>query len=271
MTDKLNIIGKLASYYSNTPVIRSLLQLVPSWGAADEFLQQRANEIRSERLRTFFDELAEGKYEITEDLIQSEDFLHFYFCTLRAVLNTRQREKIRLLARLLNSSLSPDISGTSDEYEELLSILESITFREFEVIYDLYNLELQHPRAGQEGDLQTTMRYWKAFKQIAFSKYGIAENTLSPFMAKLERTGLYLRITARLTNYPGDAGRTTPLLDRLLEFVREKEALRRIEWVAGLMYDGTPSLNRRFSHRYEPCRSFWCCTWHCLPVGGYVC
>ena len=84
----LTVIGKLAEYYNNKPTIRSLLQIVPGWGSADTLLQERANEIRSERMRTFFDELAAGKQELTDNLINSEDFLHSYFCTLKAALNT---------------------------------------------------------------------------------------------------------------------------------------------------------------------------------------
>jgi len=42
-------------------------------------------------------------------------------------------------------------------------------------------------------------------------------------MAKMERTGLYLRITGNYLDYLGDIGRTTPLFARLLQFVSDKE------------------------------------------------
>lgn len=65
------------------PVIRSLIQLIP-YGvgtAFDVFIVYKIQEIRKERLRTFFDELGAGKIELTKNLIESEDFLH-YFATL---------------------------------------------------------------------------------------------------------------------------------------------------------------------------------------------
>ena len=216
-----NVVGKLAVYYSNKPVIRSLLQLIPNWGAADELLQHRANEIKNERLRTFFDELAMGQHELTEELVQTEDFLHSYFCTLKAVLNTRHREKIRLMAQLLDSSLTPLMNSTTDEFEELLAVLEAISFREFLALKDLRGFELRHPPTGasEENELGVAMRYWDQFKNAACERYDIPKESFAAFMAKLERTGLYLRITGMYYDYEGNIGRTTPLLARLLEFI----------------------------------------------------
>jgi len=220
MAEELNVVGKLAAQYGKKPVIRSLLQLIPGWGTADTLLQHRADEIRTDRMRTFFDELADGRQELTDDLVQSEDFLHCYFCTLRAVLNTRQRDKIRLLAKLLDSSIAPDMHHTTDEYEELLAVLENITLREFGVLCDLRIHELRNPKTGAENELQNAWRYWDRFKEESLQKFGIPEESFNAFMAKLERTGLYLRITGGFMDYTGDVGKTTLLLGRLLQFVR---------------------------------------------------
>ncbi len=219
MTTELNVVGKLASRYGQKPMIRSLLQLIPGWGSADTLLQQRADEIRTDRMRTFFDELADGRRELTEEVVQSEDFLHSYFCTLRAALNTRQRDKIRLLARLLDSSLAPERNSTTDEYEELLNVVDSITLREFDVLCDLRVHELRNPRSEEQNELQNAWLYWETFKAESIRKFGIPIDAFTAFMAKLERTGLYLRITGGYVDYNGDVGRTTPLLARLLEFV----------------------------------------------------
>lgn len=220
----MNIVARLSTHYDGKPVIRSLLQLVPGWGAADTLLQTRANEIRNERLKVFFDELAGGKHELTDELVQTEDFLHSYFCTLRAVLNTRQREKIKLLAQLLDSSLTPSIDSTTDEFEELLAVLEAVSLREFLVLKDLRGFELQHHPTGEETDLQIATKYWDQFKDMALEKYDIPNEGFAAFMAKLERTGLYLRITGMYYDYEGNVGRTTPLFARLLEFVSNSSA-----------------------------------------------
>lgn len=218
------MVGVLAERYSKKPAIRSLLHLIPGWGAADTLLQYRADEIRKDRARTFFDELSEGKHEITDELIEKEDFLHSYFATLRAILNTRQREKIRLFARLLNSSLAPTFGPTTDEYEEFLSVLEATTLREFAVLRDLRTYELKHVRTAEENELQNAWKFWDQFKSSSVRTYGIPDEAFPAFMAKLEWTGLYLRITGGYMDYGGDIGRTTPLFARLLELVSDSRA-----------------------------------------------
>ena len=221
MDNKLSVVGKLSEYYSENPIVRSLLQLVPGWGSADTLLQERANQIRSERLKALFNELAEGKHELTEELIQSEDFLHGYFCTLRAVINTRHKEKIRLFARLLRNSVSGDAGYNPDEYDELVSILYLLSLREFKALLLLHNLEAQYPRKSDENDLQNTLTYWKEFQYEITKSFGIPMKYFAAFMAKIERTGLYLRITGNYYDYNGDVGRTTDLFTRLLEYVQE--------------------------------------------------
>jgi len=227
----LNIVGELSNYYSDKPVIRSLLQLVPGWSSADTLLQQRASEIRSERMRAFFNELAAGKHELTEELIKTDDFLHCFFCTLRAALNTRQVEKIKMMARLLDSSLSPDIDTSTDEYEELLSILDSISLREFNALIILFRLEQSNPQ--KEGHAQRAERgsqeewshvksYWDTFRSKVISSLNVPENSFRDFMAKMERTGLYFRIFGGPVGYTGNYGRTTSLFTRLIQFIDQE-------------------------------------------------
>jgi hypothetical protein len=159
--------------------------------------------------------LAQGKRELTDDLIQTEDFLHAYFCTLRAALNCRQREKIKNLARLLVSSLDPSLQVSSDEHEELLTILDEITLREFAILSDLRNRELGHPWKEEDNALTHAWKYWSEFKTATVETYGVPAESFNAFMARLERTGLYLRITGAYLDYSGDIGATTPLLARL--------------------------------------------------------
>jgi hypothetical protein len=220
----LNFVAELSKHYGDKPIIRSLLQLIPGWGTADTLLQQRANEIRADRMRIFFDELANGRHELTDELINSEDFLHCYFSTLRAVMNTRQRDKIRMLARLLDSSLSDRLATNTDEYEELLTILDVISLREFRALTLLYNFEQNNPKQKEQNELQNILSYWASFESQVVSSLGISEEAFPAFMAKMERTGLYLRLTGGFFDYTGDKGRTTALLSRLLQFIKKNEA-----------------------------------------------
>ena len=98
----------LLERYDGNRVIRGLIQLVPLGfgGAADVSLVLTLEKIREERTREFFDELGKGNIIVDSSLLESEDFLHCYFATVKYALNSRRREKIKMFARLLKSSVT---------------------------------------------------------------------------------------------------------------------------------------------------------------------
>lgn len=158
--NRLNFIGQLSLIYEKSPKTKALLQLLPSWGAADTLLQQRADEIKQERLKTFFDELKNGECELTEELIESEDFLHCYFITVKAALNTRRREKIKMFARLLRSVTNSSVLSSIDDYEDYLSILDELSFRELQVLSILDRYEKEY---SVEEDKNLIKQYFGQF------------------------------------------------------------------------------------------------------------
>ena len=97
---QINSIGTISEKYASHPVIRALLQLLPWWGPTDTLLQHRAAEVQSLKLHAFFDELAQGEKELTDDVVRSHQFLHCYFSTLSAALHSRRKEKVEMFARL---------------------------------------------------------------------------------------------------------------------------------------------------------------------------
>ena len=203
----MNLIGKLSVKYSEKPSIRSLLQLLPGWGSADELLQQRANEIREERVRTFFDELASLEHELTEELINSENFLHCYFSTMKAVIGTRRREKIQILANLFkNSTIIRQIDP--DTYDEELNILEEMSFREIQILYiidkhhtwDNVMIEQDPESSDSKYKLSISEKEFtkrnEALKDIISSELNVERRLVDGMLIRLTRTGLIERVTS---------------------------------------------------------------------------
>ena len=79
--------------YDN-PYVKALVQLVPFWGVAGELIEEKIRIMRSERLKYFFDKLENEEVELTDELIENNEFLHSYFSTLNHVLKSRKKEKI---------------------------------------------------------------------------------------------------------------------------------------------------------------------------------
>jgi hypothetical protein len=220
---KLNHIGRLSEQYSNKPALRSLLQLIPGWGSADVLLQHRADEIHADRLRTFFNELGEGKHELTEELIQSEDFLHCFFMTTRAALNTRQRDKIKMFARLLSASLTPGSYSSTDEYEEYLGILDDLSCREIKILTMLDNYESRFTKSSRENEIQRAHLFWELFTDELENNIGIHKDELIGVLTRLARTGCYEILIGGYTDTGGTGvGKLTHTYFRLKNLIAAK-------------------------------------------------
>ena len=217
-------IEQLANRYQANPMIRGLIQLIPFGigSAADVALVTTLERIREDRAREFFDELEKGAVQLTPGIIEKEDFLHCYFSTVRAALNTRRREKIRYFARLLTSSICSSEIATVDEYEECLSILDEIGYRELGILVVLSRYEKEYPQ-GKETDVQRTNRFWDPFSSEICSSFSISREELFGILTRLNRTGLYATIVGTYIGYTGGRGKLTPLYTKLEKLIRPEE------------------------------------------------
>ncbi len=222
VVNEQSIVAVGAEKYNENPVVQALLHLLPFWSSADTLLKARALEMHKDRLFIFFDELGSGRQELTEDLISTNDFLHAYFSTVKAVWGTRRKEKIKRLARLLKSELVTKQSDDNAEtFEEMLEILDALGDREFRILLLLKDYETRYSERQAESELARIILYWSEFqceaKQILPNK-----SSYDAFMARLERTGCYLRITGTYLDNTGGYGKTTYLFRQLCELISEQ-------------------------------------------------
>jgi hypothetical protein len=189
---------ELARRYERQPVVRALVQLVPFGigSAFDTALTTRLENRRRDRARSFFDELAAGSVELSPELIKSEDFLHCYFITLRAALDSHRREKIRLMARLLRSSASGGEVRDIDDYEELLGTLDDLSYRELQVLARLDHYSAPDADPSHEDQIRNR----RAFKAALVEQLGIADDEVPAILARLQRSGLFAVATTAVTD-----------------------------------------------------------------------
>lgn len=217
-------IEQLANRYQASPVIRALAQVTPISSAVDAALVAKLENIHKDKLREFFDELKKGDIPLTPEIIESEDFLHCYFSTVRAALNTRRREKIRYFARLLTSSISLSEISTIDEYEEWLSILDEISYRELGILAVLSRYEKEYSYPARGDALQQANRFWDRFSSEVCSRFSIPNVELNGSLTRLSRTGLYETIIGTYLGYTGGRGKLTPLYAKLEKLIRPEES-----------------------------------------------
>jgi hypothetical protein len=214
----------LAVDYAENPVIRAMLRLIPGGvgSAADVLIVHRADQIKKERIRTFFDALGNGQVALTPELINSNDFIHSLDATLRAALRSRRAEKIQLFARLLERGMIGNEAQSVDDYEELVGVLDELSYREWQAL-----MLFEHHLANSPSDpnpLARVQPFWKTFVAELEDQLGVHQVEASSFMIRIARTGLYSEITGAYWDYTGGLGITTPKLERLIAIVNPRPA-----------------------------------------------
>jgi DNA-binding MarR family transcriptional regulator len=226
MNDKREtIVGQLALLYERNPYLQALIGIVQAGGVLGPLLDKRASELLKDRGRAFFDELQQGKLELTQDLIEGEEFLHCYFATTAAVLATRQRQKIRYFARLLTNGLQYDVISNVDDYEELLATLHELSYRE------IVALGILETYQAVNGSTEPPEGIWSRLRVDLSERLRIPPSEVTSFLSRLERSGLF-RLASVAQEDDGDGfairfasfgglGELTPRYFRLRKMVGE--------------------------------------------------
>jgi hypothetical protein len=220
MTSKIiDRADSAAEWYADKPIIRALANLIPCnvGSAADIWLVEHVTKIKQRRAKAFFDELARGDTVLTQELIESEDFIHSFICTARAALNTKHDEKIRMFARLIINGIRYDNSIPSDDHEEIIGIIDELYHREWQALL-VFQRNLENQPLCDNG-LQRIQSFWKAFSEELYSSLGVPVSETSSFMIRIARTGLFHEITGSYFGYGGGLGMTTPRFQRVRKLI----------------------------------------------------
>lgn len=216
---KENLINATDKLHTKNPIVRSLMQLLPITSAIDAFLATKIENIKRDRLWTFFEELDKGELELTEELIETEDFLHAFFATVNAAFNTRRREKIKMFARLLKSYGESEL--VCDEYEDYLRILDDLSIREIRLLCLLADYEQNENHGPELIKSIDTHRFWQDFLEKAHQQLDIEKDEIECILASLSRTGCFRVFGLTYSDQLEFSGRLTRTFYKLKELVKE--------------------------------------------------
>jgi hypothetical protein len=213
---------QLETKYNSIPFIRALLQLHPVGSSVDTVISGIFNNMRNARLDVFFDELSNGK--LPEPNLITEDYIHKYTLTIKYVLNTYRKEKIRIFAIIFRNSLYEKSELVDvDVYEELIKILDELGYREIAAL-KIYESLITDPQIKNENELEQAFRVWDKFTEILEKDLKVPKEQAQSFMLRIARTGCYEEITGGYLDYTGGKGKLTPLYFTLKRFIESSEA-----------------------------------------------
>ena len=223
------LLTTLYESYEENPVLKGLIQalsvsVIPIGPMIDSSLGAYVNNIKSERLKTFFDELNRGDVVLTEEQIESNDFLNAYFETVSYVLRTKSDDKIKRFATILKKVYSGEL--TIEDFDDYSKIFDDLTDKEFAILSILYKHEQKHiSNPEQLSNLKSFDLYWDDFKTEIINSINIKENEINPFLVRLQRTGCFLRFNTdgiwMDSPDPDEKGNISELFKTIMKIIEE--------------------------------------------------
>jgi len=211
--------------YEDSPVLKGLIQVlsitgIPIGSMIDSSLGTYVNKLKTERLRTFFDELNRGDVVLTEDQIESNSFMNAYFETVSYVLRTKSDNKIKRFAKILKKVYAGKL--TIDDFDDYTAVFDDLTDREFAILTIKHKYEQENIfNPEQLNGLQLTRTYWEDFKREISEKLNIKATEINSFLIRLQRTGCYLKHKGYWDESGEEIGNTTEFFKTIMRIIEE--------------------------------------------------
>jgi hypothetical protein len=210
-------INPVVDYYIHSPIVRGLINLVPYASGLDLAVATAYDNMAKRRVDDFFEALGRGEVRLTPEVIKSDEFLHRFMITVRAVTKQGEADKVQFFANLLKNGFD-SATLSAAEYEELLEILDTLSARELRML-DL----MQQKVSGAAGNLKPgplPSEYWNRIIESVAAAIGTSREELGAMLTRVQRTGCYMENKSTSWDYGGQ-GYTTALWDKLQRFILE--------------------------------------------------
>lgn len=210
-------IEKIQLAYENDNTVKALIKFTPLTDYFHSLISDRVKEIRFERTRQFFSELGDGKVEIDEGTIESEDFTYAFFQCYKYAINSRRAEKVHLFARLLKAGIKNGLEDNYDEFEEYSKNLDQLSYREITVLHIVSEThEKFQPPPHDTSDYIDWLNHYQdeLINEIA-SRCNIRSELIPSTIESISKTGFLRRASA--TPERGDSGYSMKTMSTISE------------------------------------------------------
>jgi hypothetical protein len=210
------------SLFSSPPEVSIIASILPA--AQSEILSRRYNQL--------WTELKLEAALIDETKIDKSFFLSDYFYDLlvkvvRSTLETDNKNKIRLYARILLRPALLDNAKFRYYSKDFVSLLSELSPADLQLAREVYKRQKEiippgtQPGTDNEVKLVRESGFYELRKSLSLddAQYGLA-------ITKLSRAGLIRQVVGSYIEYTGDAYMITPVFRKMIELIQDPEYLR---------------------------------------------
>ncbi|MBC7845939.1 MAG: hypothetical protein H7Y10_05565 [Flavobacterium sp.] len=222
----MNDIKLYSKFYNDLSNLRIAISSIPFLGSQlDMYLSAPGQKFIEERFEYMIEQLQQEldgieEYLINKEIIASEECFDLVQKAFIATAKTRQREKLKLFAKILKGSLIKRKKLYDPEL--YLKIVDELSVRELEIASLLYEVKVKRKikieGENEAEDGMTNDPYWFSKHYPKFSK-----DELEFTLLRLEKTGLVKELVGSFIGYGGSQYEPTSLLSDFMNFIENNE------------------------------------------------
>ncbi len=221
MTD-IKLVG---AAYNDLLILRGVISSVPLIGSyLDLYLSGEGQKFAQERIEYMVNELQIEMESVQENLLNSslfnsEEGYDIVQKTFIAAARTRQKEKLKLFAKILRGAFTT--TENKHDTELYLRIVDELSEKELEIASLFYSVKVEKIAILKESGIE--------YNGMAISDASLFSNTFPKFsedeftytFARLEKTGIIKELVGSYTGYGGGSYNVTPLFTLFIDFIKK--------------------------------------------------
>ena len=130
--------------------------------------------------------------KITQEMVKDVSFIMEFYKLIEVVDRLSTNTKVEYLGKLFKNTVLSETENKYDNFNEYLYRFKEMSEREIEVLYMLYEEEIEFINIGEmitDANYQEMARIWREFRIKAINHFFIDEAVLKSILIGIQRTG----------------------------------------------------------------------------------
>ena len=199
----------------NNPVVKvtilSVLKAVPVIGdLLDGTIDTALTKFQENKRNELLDIILSNSENITTEMVNDVEFIINFAKTLDAVNRLGSNDKVKYFANVIKNGYFESEKIDNSEFEEYLYALSTLSYRQINILIDLYiheknNVKESNSKDETQKDNKLAGRFepWKDFVDNVAEKYSITEEDVVSILSSISKTGFCNEITGTYFDYSG--------------------------------------------------------------------
>ncbi len=232
---KLSLINsKQLEEIKNNPAtkatILSVIKAIPVLGELiDGTIDASLNKFQQSKRNELLDIVLSTSETITTEMVNDVEFIINFAKTLEAVNRLGSNDKVKYFANIIKNGYLSGQRITDGEFEEYLYALSTMSYRQINILIDLYIYEQNNvaednteDKTKKNNKLAPRHDTWSTFVNSVAEKYSITLEDVISILTSISKTGFCSEVTGAYFGYTGGVFYITSSCKKFIEMISDR-------------------------------------------------